>query len=999
MQGDYAELVFEVKNISKTIRDIVKVRKEIEKTGKETKNLQDTLVSGWSFGKVFQAMQKFGDAFRDVQVTMKSFSSVYGSFNKRADDGVKMLINDFQETERSAKKLLNLLGSRTINLGLDPEEFTKINVELARITQEISAATGLKVEEVGKKLSQSLAGEVGGLKDLGIIINSSSRNFKDAVSKLQQTGITEEAAKAMVIFGQIQQQTKKFDGSFKEGAKSISQAFGNIQNTLTSGAFAKAGESLSKMLVPILNVIDKILGNDIVAHLTGITLAVGSLTVAVLLLKKAVGGFSEFIGLSGIIGKGGGLLAKLAPGLTKAIMGLVPVITSALAGVGAALVAALPYILAAALAAGLTIALVKTVQLIRQKGFVGAAKAIGEWFVGLGESIVNWFKGKGFKSNKELKQIEEDQKSMAFAKKLDELKEKLNANIKEINGAWASFWDEWNKNSRFDFFVKESSQSAQDVKKKMMEGSTKVVDMLMSNQQLVYYLGQMQDGLFKVSKNILSSQEVGDKNKLYDSIVHIYDNFGEELKEIGVTARKLKKRVGANGETIVDEKEINNLFSSAVFEKDFVKIREFILKKYGEEVAKWAFVKRQANRAGAPNVKVPSKEDIQKQLGINDTFSLFEKTTAEAIKESFDKLSDKDFMKLGGELLSFKEKFKEIYNNVKKGFDDWTLDVDGMDLSKFRELTKSDKFRVQLASLLKAIGDSSLKKFEASKELNEAFWKDRALFKQMIDKETNALKEWRKDKWDIISNSFNVLGDLQVPGVDDLEGKLKKQNDKILKFKNLFNIDTILNGFSIPDKFNADHIINEKKSALLKNTKLLAKLFQITEEELGKLSNEEINKRLDLSFKDERTRLESEEELFKKSMDPYTEKEKIALLKELQQHYMDKFNIEMEGLEKERQYIEATNDFIKQTLATAMEWKAQGISAIQSNTMEGYKFMTSGYGALGNFSSVINQKNNEETALQKETNKLIQNAKGVIEQIDKKISELVGNAPTLTFVN
>jgi hypothetical protein len=999
MQGDYAELVFEVKNISKTIRDIVRVRKEIEKTGKETKNLQDTILSGWSFGKVFQSIQKFGDAFKDVQITMRSFGSIYGEFNKRADSGVKMLMKDFQETERSAKKLLNLLGSRTMNLGLDPNEFTKVNVELARITQEISAATGQNLEEVGKKLSQSLAGEVGGLKDLGIIINSSGDKFKDAVQKLKTTGLTEEAAKAMVIFNEIQKQTQKFDGSFKEGAKSITQSFGNIQNTLTSGAFAKAGETLSKILVPILNTIDKILGNDIVAHLTGITLAIGSLTVAVLLLKKAVGGFSDFIGLSGLIGKGGGLLAKLAPGLTKAIMGLLPVITSALAAVGSALVAALPVILAAALAVGLTVALVKTVQLIRQKGFVGAAKAIGEWFVGLGESIVNWFKGKGFKSDKELKQLEEDQKSMAFAKKLDELKAKLNANIKEINGAWASFWDAWNKGSGFNFFVKESTQSAKDIRKKLQEDTTKIQNTLLENQKLVYFLGHMQDGLFKVSKNILSSQEVGDKNKLYDSIVHIYDNFGEELQKIGVTTRKLKKRVGANGETIVDEKEINNLFSSAVFEKDFVKIREFILKKYGEEVAKWAFVKRQANRAGAPNVKVPSKEEIQKQLGINDTFSLFEKTTAEAIKESFDKLSDDDFMKLGGELASFKEKFKGIYENVKKGFDDWTLDVDGMDLSKFRELTKSDKFRVQLASLLKAIGDSTLKKFETSKELNEAFWKDRALFKQMIDKETNALKEWRKDKWDIISNSFNVLGELQVPGVGDLEGKLKNQKDKILKFKNLFNIDTILNGFSIPDKFNAESKLNGLKSALLKDTQKLAKLFQITEDELAKLSKEEIGKRLDKALQAERSRLESEEELYKKSMDPYTEKEKIALLKELQQHYLDKFNIEMEGLEKERQYIEETNNFIKESLSKALEWSPQGISAIQSNTMEGYKFMTSGFKDLGNFSSVINQKNNDEVVLQKQTNDLIKGAKTIIDQIDKKIADLVGNAPTLTFVN
>ena len=150
MQGDYAELVFEVKNISKTIRDIVRVRKEIEKTGKETKNLQDTLVSGWSFGKVFQSLQKLGDAFRDVSITMRSFSEIYGDFNKRANEGVKSLVEDFQETERSAKKLMNLLGMRTMNLGLDPDEFTKINVELAKITEEISAATGQRLEEVLK---------------------------------------------------------------------------------------------------------------------------------------------------------------------------------------------------------------------------------------------------------------------------------------------------------------------------------------------------------------------------------------------------------------------------------------------------------------------------------------------------------------------------------------------------------------------------------------------------------------------------------------------------------------------------------------------------------------------------------------------------------------------------------------------------------------------------------------------------------------------------------
>ena len=999
MQGDYAELIFEVKNINKTIRDIVKVRKEIEKTGKETKNLQDTLVSGWSFGKVFQAMQKFGDAFRDVQVTMRSFSSVYGSFNQRADNGVKMLINDFQETERSAKKLLNLLGSRTINLGLDPDEFTKINVELARITQEISAATGLKVEEVGKKLSQSLAGEVGGLKDLGIIINSSSRNFKDAVSKLQQTGITEEAAKAMVIFGQIQQQTKKFDGSFKEGAKSISQAFGNIQNTLTSGAFAKAGESLSKMLVPILNTIDKILANDIVAHLTGITLAVGSLTVAVLLLKKAVGGFSEFIGLSGLLSKGGGLLAKLAPGLTKAIMGLVPVITSALAGVGAALVAALPYILAAALAAGLTVALVKTVQLIKQKGFAGAAKAIGEWFTGLGESIVNWFKGKGFKSNKELQAEVDEKKSAEMAKKLEELKAKLNANLDEINAAYKDFMESFTKNAGFNFFVKESKVSAGEVKANMRKAASEVEKKLLENQGIFKLLGSMQDGLASVSRTILSSLKTQNKTDLYDTIAEYSEKFKKEFEDMGIDVSKFKRRIDETGKVQVDEKAITQLFQSAGFEKDFLKIREFILKKYVQEVNKWKFVKSQANRAGAPNVKVPSEDEIKEQLGISKTHAMFEAYTKELFEKGFEAISDDEFMDLGTKILEFQSRFKDIYEKVKKNYGDWTLDVGGMELDKFRELTKSDKFRVQLAELLKAIGDQTIANIDAAAKTQEEFWKNRATFIKLVNEETSALKEWRKDKWDIISNSYSTLENFHIPGIDNLSDKLKNQISKINDFKNMFKIDDILKGVKIPDAKNAEMRINRMRDELTNNLSLLSKLTEKPLEELQKMSKEDISSLVKKITQKTYEGFKSEEDLFKKSMDPYTEKEKISLLKELQQHYMDKFHIEMEGLEKERQYIEETNDFIKQTLATAMEWKAQGISAIQSNTMEGYKFMTSGYGALGNFSSVINQKNNEEAVLQKQTNELIKGTKTLIDSINNRLNELIGNAPTLTFVN
>lgn len=1046
--ADYADLVFEVKNVNKTVKDIVKVRKEIEKTGKETKSLQETLVSGWSFGKVFQSLQKFGDAFRDVQVTLKSFSEIYGDFNKRADAGVKMLINDFQETERSAKKLLNLIGSRTINLGLDSEELTKMNVELARITEEISAATGQRLEEVGKKLSQSLAGEVGGLKDLGIVINSSGQSFKDAVSKLQRTGVTEEAAKAMVIFGEIQKQTRKFDGSFKEGAKSITQSFGNIENTLKSGVFAKAGETLSDILKPTLDAVDSLLANDYVKHIGGIVTALGTLTVSVLLLKKTLVGFNEFIGLTGLLSKGGGLIAKIAPGLTKALAGLLPIISSGLAALATALVAALPYVLVGAITAGLTYALVKTVQLIKQKGFGGAVKAIGEWFTGLWESILNWLKGKGFNTNLGVKQIEAEREAREFAEKLDALKNETRLNLDKITSTYNDFIAEFVKIKPLG--LKDGKPTAAEIQKKLNEQHDLLFKNLKEGGDLANAVAKSTNSFnYLTFKYLNAALDIKDKINLYDSIFQIKEKFGKELEDLGVNLNKFNKRVDKDGTILVSDDVINKLFDSEIIERDFLKLRDFIMKKYIERVKDWERVQRTVNKHGtgplgqSAKLKFPDAKKLLEEIGLENfnlkIFEFLKKTNKEYLNKVYEEYKkDKDYGGLKTLLVKIQKDYKDFYEKFKKGKKIWKLDgLEGMKVNEFKDLVNKDPLaRLQIVELLKTLSDQSLKNAEDLKKENEAYIKLREILYNTINDEINYLKEWKKEKWSIIANSISLAFDLKLPGTDNIKERLKSQEEKIKKFKELFNFDKITKEIAIPDKYNASLQYEKKRTVFLKSAEAMARLILLTGEEmkaidkqvkdegilavdkkgivrdrkaflieelklakLAKLTEDQKLKLIDEALKTEKKRFEDIEYMWKKQNDPYTEKEKISLLKELQQHYLDKFNIEMEGLEKERQYIEETNNFIQQTLSKVMEWAPQGISAIHKNTMEGYKFMTSGFRDLGNFSAVINQKNSQEVTLQTKTNDLISKTKDVINDISKKIDSLMGDAPTLTLVN
>lgn len=456
--ADVSELLIEVKNINKTLSDIQSVGDKLKQTQQQAASFGKAIFAGWSFTKIIKAAKEFGDAWRDTVTTFRNFDTVFGNFNSQALEGVNELKDAFQETDKGARKLLSTIGSR-IDFNLNTTEVTAMSKDLAKLSKEIGSFYGINAEQVSEKLTRGLSGMTKGLKEFGINIDTASPRFKELVNDLMtSTGKTEEAAKAMVIYNEIMKKGQKFKGSFEAQAKTLSQAFENISNSLTDGPFAKAGEILSTIFVPILNKVNDLINIPWVSTIMGIVAALGLVLASVIAIQVAVNGLKGGIlkmaasgGISGAVGtlltSLGGWIKVIFVALGKAILVGVSAVVTFIAGLPAAAIAAIIAVLAAA-----ALLLINKLTTGEWFNFSGMFNAVIGWFKKLGQSVVNWLRGKGFKSDETIDK---------------EAKEKISKFVKSINDITAETSDELNK-----FFdqVKEKTpvEASQDAAKRLL---------------------------------------------------------------------------------------------------------------------------------------------------------------------------------------------------------------------------------------------------------------------------------------------------------------------------------------------------------------------------------------------------------------------------------------------------------------------------------------------------------------------------------------------------
>lgn len=482
--ADVSELLIEVKNINGTLNDIDKVGKKLKETQQQAAAFGKTLFAGWTFTKLIQGAKEFGDAWSDTLTTFRNFKVVFGSFNNIAEQGVKQLVNGFAETEKSARKLLATIGSR-IDFNLDTKEISQMSSDLAKLSKDIGAFYNVDASQVSQKLTNALSGMTKGLRQFGISIDTSSPRFKELVKQMMiSTGKTEAAAKALVIYNEVLKKSQKFKGSFETQAKTLSQAFNNISQSLNSGPFAKAGEVLSAIFVPILEKINDLINIPWVSTIMGIVAALGLVLASVLAIEAATKGIKAGI-IKGAAGSGisaaifgflGGLLASLKTyivtfliGFGKVLLGAATAVIGAIAALPSAVIAAIIAVIAAA---GLL--LVNKLTTGQWFNFSGMVDAVVKWFKDVVEKIINFFKGKGFKTNEVL--------DKEFTDKMKSLMDEADEATRETNEAMKHFYNNFNKTP---------IDQAKDAKKRLDE-ATKRYDALTKAYQLTKKLQQQQ---------------------------------------------------------------------------------------------------------------------------------------------------------------------------------------------------------------------------------------------------------------------------------------------------------------------------------------------------------------------------------------------------------------------------------------------------------------------------------------------------------------------------
>ena len=298
--ADISELILQVKNADNAVREIDKVDKKLKQTAISSKKLNDigkTLFAGWTFTKIISMTKAMGDAFSNSLITARKFSSVFGLWNRQANAGVKILVDNFNNTERAAKDLMATIGAR-LNFGFDEKTLGKVSTDLAKISHELGSFYGKNVNDVSLKLTQALAGQTKGLKEYGINIDINSEKFKALAQSIKEsTGETVEGSRALAVYSNILGKTKYVEGTFATSAKSISQIMEDIKNAFVDGPLTQAGRILTEVFGPILKGINKILNVQTAKGIAALTLSLAALAGTVKTIWVVLSGFASFIGL------------------------------------------------------------------------------------------------------------------------------------------------------------------------------------------------------------------------------------------------------------------------------------------------------------------------------------------------------------------------------------------------------------------------------------------------------------------------------------------------------------------------------------------------------------------------------------------------------------------------------------------------------------------------------------------------------------------------------
>lgn len=205
---------------------------------------------GFALGMLGRKALEFGQesigVFSDLQEETQKFGIVFAGVNKGAEAVVKDLMDNFGQSELSARKMMALTGDMLTGFGLGSRDVLDLSAAMAKMGADIASFSNYAggAEGATYALTKAMLGETEQAKMLGVAIKTDTPEFRKLEKQAQSTGIyikelgrtftgtTAQEAKAIAVAATIYQQKAHVLGDFARNQDSIANQSRTMSNRL-----------------------------------------------------------------------------------------------------------------------------------------------------------------------------------------------------------------------------------------------------------------------------------------------------------------------------------------------------------------------------------------------------------------------------------------------------------------------------------------------------------------------------------------------------------------------------------------------------------------------------------------------------------------------------------------------------------------------------------------------------------------------------------------------
>jgi hypothetical protein len=239
----------------------------------------------------------FGKLVKDSLQLNNQFSSLSNKFQSIFKGGIDTKVfsdlkNELSLSDSALKNILATTGQFARGLGQSSQFVQNFSTNLTKAAADYAAYQGktsaADANDYARKFAKATLGEVGELKEIGIIVDTTSAQFQKAVKTFQETtGATEAQAKQMEILKQIIEQTQVASGSASknmyDGWTQLNKLFDQFKEIL-----GDVGSIFSSVFGPLLHTLNAILEIPFVKSTLAWGVAVGSVSVGYISLMSVL---------------------------------------------------------------------------------------------------------------------------------------------------------------------------------------------------------------------------------------------------------------------------------------------------------------------------------------------------------------------------------------------------------------------------------------------------------------------------------------------------------------------------------------------------------------------------------------------------------------------------------------------------------------------------------------------------------------------------------------